>query len=246
MQYPGPTQTVRVRNIGSTPFVGKYDGATFRIVPGSEGFVPFAASCLWFGHPAAMDLDDRNRHRTAEVERLRVRYGVYEADKVKDVPGIKDVAGHPDLGNTADAFLTLTPDVEVFTVDGDRIITVIEDPDGNHVTPELITSATHQRDQLTIEEMRGRMAEMERMMEGLMRGEAAIADGGEVEGDVPPAPPVATSTETTKVGQAGQAGSTRGTSGTSGTGVGTTTGRGRPKPPAGVVEDTPTKVAVSQ
>lgn len=245
MQYPGPFDTVRVRNDGHEPFVGKYDNQTYRIMPRSEGFIPFAASCLWFGHPASIDVDARNRHRTNEVERLRVRYGVYEANMVKDIPGIEETPGLHGMDPTADAFLTMTPDVKVFTVSGDPIITVIEDPDGNAVSPETLTRVEHQRDQLTMQEMRDRMAEMEAMMRMLTSEEAALADGGNVEGDGPnphTPPPVSphplsassTTPETTKVGRA------------TSPGTGVTTGRGaRPRPSSEVTKDEPDKVKVS-
>jgi hypothetical protein len=102
-------QMVRLVNKSDTDFKDMYNSVTYRVPAGSDGFAPFDAACLWFGDPSSQDLSARDRGRTDEYERLRVRYGVY-ADEHR--------------------FDGALPDIEVYTLDGDRVTMVREDPTG--------------------------------------------------------------------------------------------------------------------
>lgn len=159
---PRMQDTVRLRNTGSRPFTARYDGLQYHLpADGGEALVHFGAACLWFGHPDAVDIDSKNRHRTDEVSRLRVRYGLYE----------KSVDENGD-----DPWDTETPDIECYTMDGTRLITVLEDAFGRHLTPETVMQSDRDRDQLTIEAMRAQMAQMQAQMEALLSAQQATGD----------------------------------------------------------------------
>ncbi len=240
MPTPALSETVRVRNTGTEVFTGRYDGQVFPIHPGSEHFVPFVAACLWFGHPDAMDVDARNKYRTDEVERLRTKYGIYEATAMMNVPGIADTPGHPWANDTRDAFLVLTPDVEVYTLAGQKLIMVIDDPEGTTINPDTITQAERAQDQDLIANMKAQMAQMQTMLDKLMSGEVAMANAGPIGEDVDPNAPESNPEPQANISKVAASTATPG--------VKTTTGRTRVKPPVSteVTEDTPERVKVSQ
>lgn len=102
-------EMVRLVNKGTEPFTDIYDNVRYTIAAGSEGFAPWEAMILWFGDPRARDADDRHKDRTDEYERLRQKYGVYHEDG---------------------KFAEVVPHIEVYSLDGQRITTVAEDPEG--------------------------------------------------------------------------------------------------------------------
>ena len=110
-------ELARVLNKHSKPFKAKYDNQTYLIKPNSETIVPLDAVCLWMGNPSSVDYDEKRRDRSDEYRRLRAKYGVYEHD---------------------DRMEENLPRLEAYTLDGERIWTVLEDPEGEHagsVTP---------------------------------------------------------------------------------------------------------------
>lgn len=109
---------MRVVNVGDKDFTDSWDGNKFSIPAGSEKFIPFDAIEVWLGHPDAMDTSENNRVRLAEYTRLRVRYGAYEFD---------------------DRWEENKPHLEVYTLDGERITTVIDDPEGEGINPNTQT-----------------------------------------------------------------------------------------------------------
>lgn len=109
-------QLAKVVNKHSEPFRGKYDNQQYLIAPGSETVVPMDAVRNWLGNPDAADLDDKRRDRTEEFRRIRAKYGVYEYDERME-----------------ENF----PRLEVYTLEGERIYTVIDDPEGKNVARNI-------------------------------------------------------------------------------------------------------------
>lgn len=112
-------ELLRVKNVGDETFTDSCNSVPYYLEPGDEQVVPYDAVVLWCGHPDADNSDPRNRVRVVEWGRLRVRYGVYED---------ADFARH-------------IPHLEVSTLNGDRIHTVLDDPDGDNLTPAGTTRA---------------------------------------------------------------------------------------------------------
>lgn len=130
---PVESQVVRLRNDGDTEYSQKYGGVRYRIPPGADIIVPFMAMCLWLGHPDAVDIDKKHRYRTQEFQRLCVKYGVYERhDKIEDQ--------FPKIS----AWSIIDPTQEY--------ITVVKDPDGKHLTPDVQTKQERDRlqEQMTL------------------------------------------------------------------------------------------------
>lgn len=114
---------VRVVNEGDQPFTIGWDSKQYKLEPGKDAFVPFEAACLWFGDPRSGNAvaSLRNQHglvsfvpdRDTEVRRLRVKYGNIGGDE---------------------RFVDPAPSVSVYDLEGDRITTVLDDPEGANVT----------------------------------------------------------------------------------------------------------------
>lgn len=163
----GPGDVVRIRNVGEVEWKDLYGGTRYRVRPGGEGIIPFEAACLWFGHPDAVDIDPRNRYRSEEYARLRVRYGVYEVDALWDEN---------------------KPKIEVFDLDGVRVITVIDDPLGETINPDTNDAAQTQLLQVKMTEMAKQMVAMQAQIDATARGDIAVANAGTITDDGPVLP----------------------------------------------------------
>lgn len=121
-------ELVRITNDDDVPFIGMFNGQRYIIKPRSETVVPFEAMCLWMGNPNSRDLDAKRRDRTSEYRRLRVKYGVYEHNDREDQ----------------------LPRLSAFNMEGEKIVTVLDDPEGKNITT---TAATVQDDESLREEV---------------------------------------------------------------------------------------------
>jgi hypothetical protein len=123
-------QILRLKNVGTDRFSDMYDNQKYTIEPGGETLAPYEAVCLWLGDPEFRDLDARRRNRTDEYERLCTRLGVYHDQHL---------------------FESARPKLEAWTLDGQRITTVSEDPTGSGMSINLAADSTTEailRDQL--------------------------------------------------------------------------------------------------
>lgn len=135
----GVNDVCRILNLMDREWTGMYNSQSYKMPPGGETIAPYIAVCNWFGHPDAVDVGPRERYRTDEYARLRVFYGVYDDE---------------------DRWDELTPKVEVYDLEGNRIITVIDDPSGAHLSPTQTTVL--ERDNLTRQ-----LAQMDRQMRAM-------------------------------------------------------------------------------
>jgi len=123
-------QILRLKNVGTDRFSDMYDNQKYTIEPSGETLAPYEAVCLWLGDPESRDYDARRRDRTDEYERLSTRLGVYHDQHL---------------------FEAARPKLEVWTLDGQRITTVTEDPTGSGMTINVSADSTTEailRDQL--------------------------------------------------------------------------------------------------
>ncbi len=112
-------ELVTATNVGSYPFTVEYASKKYVLAPNKSTRLPFEAACLWFGDPRSGPNVRAVRHesgmvewipdRSTEVRRLRLKYGNHFGDE----RGLDEA-----------------PSVDVETMDGDRIPTVIQYPDG--------------------------------------------------------------------------------------------------------------------
>ena len=159
-----PTHVVRVRNDDTRPFVKSYDGTEYRIEPNREVLVPWEAMRSWFGNPNARDVPNGPEHRRKEVERLKVKWGVHSHPFYTEHTHHTDV--NLDSSSTPREYIVghdrnrnrymhpNLPRVSVFdAATGDRVFTVLDDPDGEftseHVAPGSTSTEQSQQELLT-------------------------------------------------------------------------------------------------
>lgn len=159
-------QVVRLRNDGDTTFSQKYGGVKYTIPPKSELIVPFMAMCLWLGHPNAVDIDKKRRWRTQEFQRLCVKWGVYEHhEKVQEM--------FPKVS----AWDVVNPQRE--------FITVVKDPDGKHLTPDVQTKFERETLMEQMRQMQSQLAALQAQINQNDQQTAADIAAGDTRTDNP-------------------------------------------------------------
>lgn len=159
---------VQLRNEGMTQFRMKYGPRDWLVIePGASVFVTEEVAWQFVGRWWTDNSNPRRRERANEVLRLRVLYGAYE-DEV--------------------AWATNRPALSAWTPDGQRITTVIDDPDGveeRHITTPLGREQSLERQ---MDMLQGMVLELQAKLER-EQTRAANADQPPVPSDVvPPAP----------------------------------------------------------
>lgn len=165
--YGNPLEStvVRLRNDGETEYRQRYAGVRYRIPPGGETIVPFMAMCLWLGHPDAVDMDKKRRYRTQEFQRLCVKYGVYEH--------------HDQVEN-------LFPKISAWSlIDNTEYITVVKDPEGGHLTPDVQTKNERERMAQQMAAMQAQITMLQAQMEQSARENASAIAAGDTRTDNP-------------------------------------------------------------
>lgn len=162
---------LRVVNLDDFAHTVKWNSRRYVLQPGKDTFIPGAAVFTWFGDPRAtatyQSLVDEEgvpqfiADRKSEIRRLRIKYGAGIAGDEYSFDGVA------------------TPNVEVWTADGERVWTVLDDPDGDHVSPSPATAADENS-------MRALLAAQQRQIELLreqmdLRDDAAKAAASEAE-----------------------------------------------------------------
>lgn len=147
------TQVVRIKNVGTEDFSAQYANVPYSIPAGQEVIVPFLAMCLWLGHPDAVDIDSKRKYRLEEFQRLQARYGTYD-----------------DL----EAWLSGKPQLEAYSIDGRRLVTVVDDYEGSHLKVQTSTVQEKAVMNQAMAAMQEQMAAMQRKMEEMQRGESAL------------------------------------------------------------------------
>lgn len=148
-------QTMTLVNKGSDPFTIEYAMQKY-IIPangslekGNFAVVPYHAFVLYCGDPRSYDVpgDDKQRYRSDEWKRLRCRYGVYD--------------------DVSPSTLQQIPKLEAYTIHGDRVLTVLEDPEGVDSFPNSPTGAVSQQ-QRTNDLLSKQLAEMQAKVDNLL------------------------------------------------------------------------------
>lgn len=109
---------VRVLNHGDREFVGGYDQQRYVVPAGGQSIVPRDAAQHWTGRWHTFDRE-HHKERTVEYERLMVLYGIF-ADETTSIE---------------EKMETNIPKLEVTDLDGNKIVTVLEDPHNDFARP---------------------------------------------------------------------------------------------------------------
>ena len=128
---------VTIKNLDDEPFIGKYDGEYITIPgPGSK-IVQWDVMVVWMGDPY-VENDGRHQDRRATFNRLCTKYHA------------RGLTGNDP---------SLLPNIEAYTEDGERIITVLDDPDGDSLVPDPEAPTDAGRLQRQIDRLEARLQE---------------------------------------------------------------------------------------
>lgn len=121
---------IRAVNRGETTVAIAWNNRPYKLEPGKDQFIPFEAACLWFGDPRSTNSIQSVRNdqgivafvpdRESEVRRLRVKYGNIGGDE---------------------RFVQEKPTIELYDLEGNQIVTPLEDPLGETVNVATPTVA---------------------------------------------------------------------------------------------------------
>lgn len=157
--------TLRVVNKGDDDLRLLFEHEWYVIPAGSERWVPRLAVNVWFGDPDARDVDMGHRPRFDEWLRLQGTYN--------------------DFTESGERFFRF-PQVEVWDADGNRVLTVLDDPFGEHLGP--VETEGLQSDAALLQRQ---IDEMSRTLESLQRARDSIVLSSDVAVDHQPDIPVA-------------------------------------------------------
>lgn len=136
---------------GRYPLTLTWNNRAFVIREGEDGFVPFDLAKLYFGDPRSLEdvirIKDDNGNdmivadRAAEVRRLQ-QYWQSAAFGTNNVRFREYLPG--DRSFIDEGISDLLPNIEVYTLSGERVYMVTDDPYGDHVV--AATSTRHEQE----------------------------------------------------------------------------------------------------
>lgn len=156
---------VRVRNPGNENFIDRFNNVPYVVPANGESVVPIDGAKLWFGDWEKRNKDANLRERDEEVARLKVRWGVYDAP------------------------LPPCP-LEVFTLLGESITTILDDPTGDSLDPVFSGDEEKQRLAGMMKQYQHQLAALQEQMSRVTHGSMALEDVPEDEAEGVPLPPL--------------------------------------------------------
>ena len=186
---------LRVRNLNhelpedhplhGQPVTLEWNSRRFTILPGQEDVVPFEVVQTYFGDPRATDITVSVREhpnampewipdRQTECRRLYQYYlpsefGTNRVSFREFVPG--------DRSSFANGISDRAPNVEVYTVSGDRVYTVLDDPYGDRVIAAVPTRSDREALDHQMRSLQQVNAAQQEMMERLQAEIAQLRAG---------------------------------------------------------------------
>jgi hypothetical protein len=157
-----PGEYVTIANEGDTEFSYRCTGQRYTLTPGQRRIVPWIHLQKLLGDPFLTNAT-RERERAREYARIHAMHG-------------RD-------SNPAE-----WPKLVAYDSDGDRITTIVDDPDGAHAlvarTDDLDAGALRAQ----LDQMERRMEQMTELLRVQDRASAAVASGSVATPDTPPDP----------------------------------------------------------
>lgn len=186
---PQHGETVRVKNLGSTTVMFVYNKGKYPVPPHGEAAVPVAAAKRSLGNWDAVDEPEVNiMPRTKEQERLATKYGLcgepfYSDDPRETVAGTDELRGNGKPVVEAQSYDPTVlidgrkqyrhpklPNVEVYDLAGNRVITVLDDPDRTIQTGQV--EREHRRDETAM--LKAQLETLKQQQQQLIEGMAHI------------------------------------------------------------------------
>ncbi len=181
---------VKVTNLGDKEFRGGHAGKTHALAPGESRFLPWDAARRWCGDPFAVNVgQDKSTHwRSGEVDRLSTLYGIYSNPWTSDEPfevidefGPSSLKPHVYVEREDGKFYhPYLPNLRVETADGQVLKTVIDDPEGDDITPAQQSTVTEAK---AMSALREELERKLRQVDLIMAQQAKVPANPEFEGD---------------------------------------------------------------
>lgn len=130
-------QFVKIVNTEEHPFIGKYDGEYITIPAGGSKIVQWDVMVVWMGDPY---IEDTDRY----AERREVYNNICAKWHARGLTGNDH---------------SLLPGLEAYTEDGERIITVMDDPEGEMLVPSSTDNTDTGKLQRQIDRLQARLGE---------------------------------------------------------------------------------------
>lgn len=173
-QIPAPQMVglqmnvVELRNEGSTTFDMRY-GPVQRLTmaPGEKQLVLEEVAWHFLGRWWMDNSNPRQRQRVEEYRRLRVLYGAYEEDAI---------------------WQQSRPQIVAYTPAGERITTVVDDPDGTTAIRSLTPLSREQQLETQIDNMSRQLQALQSQQDMLMRAQEADLQPAPLTDSIPTAP----------------------------------------------------------
>jgi len=157
-------QIVRAVNKDNIPLTIGYASVSYTLYPDKDTFIPVEAAMVWFGDPRS---GERVRSlkgedggvqfiadRATEVRRLRIKYGNGMGDETK---------------------FSNVPNVELYTPEGERITTVLDDPAGETVMAAKSSIAEQQSVQDLLRQQQDQIDALQKLIHQQRIDESDIA-----------------------------------------------------------------------
>jgi hypothetical protein len=155
---------VRVKNLGKVALRGAFDGTAYVIEPGESAILDEECAIKDFGDWGQRNYgtEESTQYRKAEYLRLRGLYGVMPGTRIPS--GKFNADGYPLEVPSEVLLAERMPKVEITTMDGRKIPTVIDDPEGNELPLEGGDSTDQNR---AIEAMQDQIASLKDALESM-------------------------------------------------------------------------------
>lgn len=108
---------IRLRNTSDKEWRHRYLHMEVILPPNSDTVIGRDVMIYLMGNPELRDIDHRRKPRTQEVKRIRLLYGAAYDDELWELN---------------------KPPLQAFTVEGERIHTIMDDPEGKHGLPQTL------------------------------------------------------------------------------------------------------------
>lgn len=180
-------ESVRLVNPGPGAFKSRFEGRWYEIREGGDMICDERMMWQWMGRPFARDKNDggpEDRFRTEEFLRLKALYGLDYAEH-------EDRSGGKIIKSAEERWEEGKPRIEAYRLDGERIVTVLDDPDGDTMTA-VDNVAKHEATNADarIDELRAEIQQLQKLMaEGRMDLQP-VGSLDDVPDDGPPPVPV--------------------------------------------------------
>lgn len=159
----------RVKNLGSQPLIGAYDSQPYRIDPEETGLLDVECAKKDFGDWTLRNWGEGKNFRFDEFQRIRGLKGIMEGSMVPTGNRTKEGTWEEVPSNLL--LDDRMPKVEITLMDGSKVITVLEDPEGRTLPLENASQVDQAH---AIESMQEQIAKLTDALDSMKNQQAHV------------------------------------------------------------------------